>query len=555
MFKKDDKVLTDLFYKAQTRQDLADLLEIEDKSLRYFLFSVKPENLYKPFTLPKRRGGTRQIFAPVKKWRNVQRKLSYVLNLVYCPKTCSFGFVKEKNILGNASKHVKRSEILNIDLKDFFTQFHFGRVVGMLKAKPYSLGNEAATTIAQIACLNGVLPQGAPTSPILTNMLCAPLDNKLMRYAQKHHLVYTRYADDITFSSFGIGILDNIVFANDNKWQLAESLLTIFKECNLHINDEKISLRTKRQRQEVTGVIVNRFPNVKREYYKNVRALLYNCEKNGIYAEGIKYIEKGYCKSKRIAQSKDDASKRELIEDWYKRVLIGKIHYIKQIKGAQSFSFYNLALAANKVFFEEIFDLSYFDQINDIIDTNVFVLQNADETVQGSGFYVPDYGLFTAFHVTEDDDDYYLWRNGEKYSNTLISAQMNQMYADKTIDYALYNIPVLDAKKLSIGNSSDLEIGDSVIIAGFPDYMKGDTITKEKCEITGKTTLFGSLFYKVSGRVVHGASGGVVLDKNYNVVGIIKGGTPLDEKDYSTSKQGFVPIDLVIQDIEKKKSI
>ena len=79
----------------------------------------------------------REIHAPIRKWRNLQRKLAYVLTLKYSPKVCAYGFVKDKNILGNASRHIKKSEILNIDLKDFFTQFHFGRIVGMLKAKPY----------------------------------------------------------------------------------------------------------------------------------------------------------------------------------------------------------------------------------------------------------------------------------------------------------------------------------------------------------------------------------------------------------------------------------
>lgn len=275
MFKKTDEELIKAFDSAKTREDIANLLEISDKSLRYFLFVERPEYMYKTFKIPKRRGGTREIHAPINKWRNLQRKLAYVLALKYRPKVCAYGFIKNKNILDNASKHVKKSEILNIDLKDFFTQFHFGRIVGMLKAKPYSLGEEAARTIAQITCLNGVLPQGAPTSPILTNMLCSPLDNQLMQYAKKHALVYTRYADDITFSSFGKSISENIVFSVDNKLHLSDSLVNIFVKNSLKINEEKISLKTKQRRQEVTGIIVNKFPNIKREYYKNIRALLH----------------------------------------------------------------------------------------------------------------------------------------------------------------------------------------------------------------------------------------------------------------------------------------
>ena len=552
MFKKTDEEIIKAFDNAKTREDIANLLEINERSLRYLLFVIRPENMYKSFTIPKRRGGVREIHAPIRKWRNLQRKLAYVLTLKYSPKVCAYGFVKDKNILGNASRHIKKSEILNIDLKDFFTQFHFGRIVGMLKAKPYSLGKEAAITIAQIACLNGVLPQGAPTSPVLTNMLCSPLDNQLMQYAKKHALVYTRYADDIAFSSFGKSIRENIVFSVDNKLHLSDSLANIFVKNSLKINEENISLKTKQRRQEVTGIIVNKFPNIKREYYKNIRALLHNCVENGIYAEALKYIEKGYCKNKNIIQIKDNPEKRPIIEDWYKKVLIGKIRFVKQIKGPQSFTFYTLAISANQAFSEVVFDLSYFDQMNDIIDKNVFVLQTKDELNQGSGFYVPGYGLFTSYHVIENDDFYYLLRNDKKVISTPLNFSLNSKAVDKTIDYALFDLILPNTTNLSIGKSSNLKVGDTVVVAGFPDYLKGDTITKEECKITGITQLFGAPFYKVSGRIVHGASGGIVLDTNHSVVGIIKGGCSSNEEDNITLKQGFVPIDLVVDDIKNK---
>lgn len=549
MFKKTDEELIKAFDNAKTRQDIADLLEIKEKSLRYFLFVIKPENMYSSFTIPKKRGGKRQIFAPSKKLRNIQRKLAYVLNLKYKPKICSYGFVKGKNILDNASQHTKKSEILNIDLKDFFTQFHFGRVVGMLTAKPYSLGREAAITIAQIACLNGILPQGAPTSPILTNMLCAPLDNQLMHYAKKHGLVYTRYADDITFSTFSYNISEKIIFKSSGKFILHDTLKDILVKNSLVENEEKITLRTKNGRQEVTGLIVNKFPNVKREYIKNIQAILYNCSKNGIYQEALKYIDKGLCKNKNIIKIRKDSDKQTTIEEWFKSVIIGKVYFVKQIKGKESFTFFKLANLANTVFDEEIFDISYFDQMNTIIEKNVFVLQSREESNQGSGFYVPAFGFFTSYHVTEDGDFYYILGKDKKYP---VGNDLNLMCSDKTIDYALYNVKLSDTTEVTIGESSELKVGDTVVFAGFPDYLQGDTITKEECKITGKTQLFGAPFYKVSGRVVHGASGGIVLNTNQQIVGIIKGGCTSDNNDNIAMKQGFVPIDLVLTDIKSK---
>lgn len=194
-----------------------------------------------------------------------------------------------------------------------------------------------------------------------------------MQFAKKHRLIYTRYADDITFSSYRHNISGNIIFENADNLVLCDSLKTILKKNNLVANEEKITFRTKHERQEVTGVVINKFPNIRREYLKNIRALLHNCQENGIYNEALKYIEKGYCKNKKISTLKDNPENQQLVEEWYKSVLIGKIRFVKQIKGAQSFTFFSLALAANKAFSETIFDLTYFDQMNAIIDRNVFV--------------------------------------------------------------------------------------------------------------------------------------------------------------------------------------
>ena len=122
--------------------------------------------------------------------------------MVYKTKPAAHGFVLDKNVATNAKGHVKKKYVFNIDLENFFDQIHFGRVRGMLMKPPYNLGEEAALVISQIACYKGKLPQGAPTSPILTNMVCAPLDTQLTKLAKKYNLQYSRYADDITFSTY-----------------------------------------------------------------------------------------------------------------------------------------------------------------------------------------------------------------------------------------------------------------------------------------------------------------------------------------------------------------
>ena len=168
-----------------------------------------------------------------------------------------YGFLNDKSFIDNARNHIAKRIILNIDLKDFFDQIHFGRVLGMLVKPPYSLGREAAITITQIACYNGHLPQGSPCSPIITNMICAPLDNAMMRLAKKTGCYYSRYADDITFSTYRKEFDKGIVLENNGTIELGDEIKRILSKHSFIVNQKKVSLKTKDCRQEVTGITVN----------------------------------------------------------------------------------------------------------------------------------------------------------------------------------------------------------------------------------------------------------------------------------------------------------
>lgn len=268
------------FKQLNSREDVANILEIEDKSLRYFLYCVKPDNMYKNFEINKRNGGTRIISAPNKKLKNIQRKLLQILENVYTPKICAYGFINGKSIYDNASIHLKRRQILNLDLKDYFLQINFGRVRGMLLKKPYELGEEAATVIAQIVCYKGKLPQGAPTSPIIANMICAPMDNHFMKLAKANNMKYTRYADDLTFST-RTEFPTSIVRIENDTVVVGKKILQILKKDGFLLNEEKIYLRSKDKRQEVTGLVVNKKVNVRREYVRELRAILHNYKNMG----------------------------------------------------------------------------------------------------------------------------------------------------------------------------------------------------------------------------------------------------------------------------------
>jgi len=205
-----------------------------------------------------------------------------VLQSVYSPRAAVHGFVTARGILSNARRHRRQRYVLNIDLLDFFPSIHFGRVRGLFIAQPYNLPPPVATVIATICCFHGLLPQGAPTSPIISNMICATMDSQLLRFAQSCRCIYTRYADDITFSTsmptFPAALARPVP---SERATVGPDLLDIIQRNGFRVNPGKVRLRTRSRRQEVTGLTVNQFPNVSRRYARQLRAILHAWRKFG----------------------------------------------------------------------------------------------------------------------------------------------------------------------------------------------------------------------------------------------------------------------------------
>ena len=223
------------FRKLKTRNDLADFLKISRRFLSYILFKKKIENCYRTFTIPKKSGGVREISAPDNQLYSIQEKLSKAIadnfNNTLNTQTIAHGFIKGKSIFTNASAHTQKRYIINVDIKDFFPSINFGRVRGFfLKNDKFLLPNIVATTIAQLTCYKGVLPQGAPTSPIISNLICSILDNRILKLAKKYHLYYTRYADDLTFSTNSNFNTDKDNFLEELEEEIEKSGFTINKE-------------------------------------------------------------------------------------------------------------------------------------------------------------------------------------------------------------------------------------------------------------------------------------------------------------------------------------
>jgi len=200
----------------------------------------------------------------------------------------SHGFRKNHSIITNAKRHRNKRFVFNIDLNDFFPSINFGRVRGFfIKSRDFQLNSEVATVIAQIACHENQLPQGSPVSPVLSNLIGNVLDIRLVRVAKKAKCTYSRYADDISFSTREKEFPELIAKqVSCDIWLPSDQLTNTIVKCGFEINQSKISMQYSTNRQLVTGLVVNRKVNIKASYYRKARAMCSSLFNSGEYSFG-----------------------------------------------------------------------------------------------------------------------------------------------------------------------------------------------------------------------------------------------------------------------------
>lgn len=263
----------------QSRRQIAELLGVPLKELTYILYVQKPETFYRLFEIPKKNGGFRKIDAPEGPLIYIQRMLARRLTAWILEKklntSVSHAFKKGRSIITNARAHRNRRFVLSVDFRDFFNNIHFGRIEGFFqKNKYFGFSREAAIVIAQLTCYHGSLPQGAPTSPVLSNLICQIMDRRILELASKYRVHYSRYADDLTFSTNWAN------FGNESKNFLSE-LTVVIGQSGFQINESKTRHQYKDSRQEVTELIVNDKVGVPKRFVKNTRAMANTLYKTG----------------------------------------------------------------------------------------------------------------------------------------------------------------------------------------------------------------------------------------------------------------------------------
>ncbi len=291
---------------------------IRKKSLTFYANpKLSGEKRYDEFSIKKKSGGERKISAPNKSLKLIQSVLNALLSAIYEPKNYVTGFVPQKSIVDNAKVHVGKNYVYNIDLKDFFPSIELHRIKAVLKLEPFSLSTlereKLAFLIANLCCKDGRLPQGSPTSPILSNIVCQKLDRRLHGLAKSSNCRFTRYADDITFSA------NKDAFNQEFKIELKR----IIEEQNFTINEEKVRLQGLGYRQEVTGLIVNEKVNVTKKYIREIRAMLHNWDTLGY--EKASQVFRQFYKVGKSHVKKENPS--------FRNVLWGKLQFLKMVRG------------------------------------------------------------------------------------------------------------------------------------------------------------------------------------------------------------------------------
>ena len=252
-----------------SRKHLSRLLGVPESYLCYMLRNIET-NFYHVMHIPKKSGGEREIQAPAMELKQIQKWiLKNVLEQLPVSEY-AMGFRKDKSIVTNAEQHKGKHCVVNMDLKDFFPSIDRDRVFRIFYYYGYS--TEVSYVLSRLCTCKDKMPQGAPTSPYLSNVVCLRLDKRLGHLAEKFHAQYSRYADDITFS------------ADSDIKTIVKPAEGIIGDEGFTVNEKKTRIAYNYERQEVTGIVVNGdCVTVPKGYRKKLLQEIYYCKKYGVY--------------------------------------------------------------------------------------------------------------------------------------------------------------------------------------------------------------------------------------------------------------------------------
>lgn len=232
--------------------------------------SNSQHSFYSHFLLPKKNGGNRDIFAPYPSLREIQRWiLDNILNNIEVSRYAK-AYIKNTSIIDNARFHRNQKYVLRLDIKDFFPSIKFKNVYKIFASSGYS--KQVSTLLSNLCTLFNSIPQGAPTSPALSNIFFYEIDKRIGGYIIPRKIRYTRYADDLVFS----GEFDG--------GKLISFIGKVIEEYGLKLNAEKTRIMPQHKRQQVTGIVTNSHLNAPRALRRKLTQEAYYIDKFGLHS-------------------------------------------------------------------------------------------------------------------------------------------------------------------------------------------------------------------------------------------------------------------------------
>jgi RNA-directed DNA polymerase len=459
--------------------------------------------MYSHFDISKGSGKVRTIAAPDRRLKIIQQRLAILLEQLYRVRNPVHGFVQDRSVKTNAEAHGGRRFVVNLDLRDFFPTITERRVAGLLRS--LGVDKRVSDIVAHLCCHMGQLPQGAPTSPVLSNMICYRLDTDLLLVAKASRAIYTRYADDITFSSYQppAPLFEGVIpavgrFSPD---LLAPELRAAITSNGFVVHPDKAHFADRNSRRMVTGVKINAGLNVDRRYVRRIRAMLHSTEKLGLTEAQVKHSSSGGRGS--IAAH-----------------LRGKIAYVAHLKGQTDPVVRSLAQRYNKSFTAKPIKLT--PTAEERLDRSVWVVEHPEN--YGTSFFLKNVGLVTAAHCVEGSTEVDVL-HPSKHTTTFT---VKVLHFDKHRDLA-----VLDHTSIPAPEFYELEpaakavaVTDAVMAIGYPDWGLGERINIRPGEISSLTARSGVRMIEVTQQLMQGMSGGPILNVAGEVVGIVHKGGP-----------------------------
>ncbi len=372
-------------------------------------------------------------------------------------------------------------------------------------AKPVELAANVATAIARLCCDANHLPQGAPTSPVLANLVCMRLDGELLRLARSLGCTYTRYADDLTLSTHRRVFPEALATAKSPPYGtaavLGPPLESLIRGNAFEVSELKVRLYGRQTSQRVTGLVVNEFPNVHRRFVRDIRGMIHAWSTHGLPAAESAFTAK-YAKRHRAPHRKPPS---------FKNALAGKLQFLAMVRGPGNAAFIRMAKQCRAL------DPTLFPHALDgeeRVDRSVWVLESESTSSQGTAFFVEGIGLVTCYHVLAPDT------KASHPSDLHTTYAVTLKAYSEHMDLAILDVAIPSPVSLSLSDTDNLMRHQKIMLAGYPNFGYGDTLYKVWGAAAMTKTRSGLTYFVPSFPIAGGNSGGPLLDERYRVVGI-----------------------------------